>query len=103
MVEPVLSKDHLPKVLADLVPCLNYTCPAVEPPFRSIGETPSELTWPAYVRIIRGWVIDFLRYMTASYLYIDDLSRHCGKSDKVTSSESPWATGSKMQVRPRGG
>ena len=49
VVEPVLSKEHLPKVLADLVPCLSSSYHVVN--HHSVVQRRnalSELTWPAY-------------------------------------------------------
>ncbi|SRR6266478_1644568 len=48
---------------------------------------PSELTWPAYRTRKREkrrlWSVSSRRFMPAPYLYIDDLSRHCGKKGEA--------------------
>src|ERR1700755_1220575 len=70
VVEPVLSKEHIPKVLADLVPCLCFVIRVVnrrpakrgETPFRTLPGRPTVRTKQ---RKERMWSVNSCSFITA--------------------------------------
>jgi hypothetical protein len=104
VVEPVLSEEHLPKVLADLVPCLSSSCvSSTDIPLSGRNAlSGTHLASLPYATKQRMWSVNSCSFITP-YLYVDDFSRHCVERVKQR-NESPWVTVSKCQLSaaPRG-